>query len=253
MIQHHIVTPELVRFRYQVAGLATRMSAWVLDQVIAWLVYSLTACSVAGSLGWRSPELTSAVLILLFFLLQFAYFTAQEYLWSGRTLGKRWMGIRVISAHGGRLTFADVLLRNLLRPVDMLPNFVMLLGGVLAFLDPRGRRLGDFAADTLVVFQPTFTMPEAMIAARGRVNTYQQQPGIRNRVLSRVTREEQDLMLDLMARRDQLSTDAREALFARAASYFSRRYELPDDEDHLSDEQKVLNLALVVAANRITG
>ena len=37
-----------------------------------------------------------------------------------------------------------------------------------------------------------------------------------------------------------------------AASHFRRRYALPEDLEHLSDEQTVLNLALVLQSARFT-
>jgi uncharacterized RDD family membrane protein YckC len=68
---------------------------------------------------------------------------------TGATLGKRMVGIHVIGEDGEQLTFGASLVRNLLRLVDCL--FFYLVGGIFALTSPRGQRLGDRAAHTLVV------------------------------------------------------------------------------------------------------
>ena len=68
---------------------------------------------------------------------------------TGATLGKRMVGIHVIGEDGEHLTFGASLVRNLLRLVDCL--FFYLVGGVFALTSPRGQRLGDRAAHTVVV------------------------------------------------------------------------------------------------------
>ena len=68
---------------------------------------------------------------------------------TGATLGKRMVGIHVIGEDGEHLTFGASLVRNLLRLVDCL--FFYLVGGIFALTSPRGQRLGDRAAHTVVV------------------------------------------------------------------------------------------------------
>jgi uncharacterized RDD family membrane protein YckC len=68
---------------------------------------------------------------------------------TGATVGKRMVGIHVIGEDGEHLTFGASLVRNLLRLVDCL--FFYLVGGIFALTSPRGQRLGDRAAHTLVV------------------------------------------------------------------------------------------------------
>ena len=68
---------------------------------------------------------------------------------TGATLGKRMVGIHVIGEDGEHLTFGASLVRNLLRLVDCL--FFYLVGGLFALTSPRGQRLGDRAAHTVVV------------------------------------------------------------------------------------------------------
>jgi len=249
LTQYRITTPELVQFHYQVGGLARRGLAFALDQTI--LILALIG------LLWTAAQFGAHVGGVVFLLGKFAldmgYYTFFENRWAGQTPGKRVFKLRVIAAGGGRLTLTDILLRNLVRFIDQPAPYVGVVGGVAAFADPYHRRLGDHAADTLVVLVVKPQLPARLTRDRARVNTFQADAAIRRRILARVTREERDLMLDLMLRRDQLDPDARESLFAQAAEHFRARFALPRDMDHLSDEQAVLNLALVVQEARFGG
>src|SRR5205807_2631491 len=114
----------------------------------------------------------------------------------GQSPGKRLFQIRVISARGNKLHFTDVLIRNLMRPVDLLP-FAMVTGGVVAFIDQWHRRLGDMLADTIVIRHVRQQLPQSLANAKTRVNSFQTDAALRSRILMRVTRDERDLILDL--------------------------------------------------------
>jgi uncharacterized RDD family membrane protein YckC len=65
------------------------------------------------------------------------------------TVGKRIVGIDVVDEDGDQLGFGAAVMRNILRLVDGL--FFYLIGAIFAFSSPRGQRLGDRGAHTLVV------------------------------------------------------------------------------------------------------
>jgi len=240
MAKFRITTPEHVHFHYETAGLLTRAMAWTVDQLL------IVALKMGAAMGLgRFGVLGVALIFVAWFLIDFGYYTFTELRRAGQSPGKRLLHIRVMSANGANLQFADVLIRNLMRAVDTLP-IAMLVGGVVAWIDPLNRRLGDLAAETLVVRDARRSLPQAMLRQRSRVNTFQDDVAVRNRILTRVTREERDLILDLMVRRDDLAPEVREDLFRQAAERFRARYSLPEDLEHLSDEQTVLNLALVI-------
>ncbi|QLG29370.1 RDD family protein [Halorarum halophilum] len=69
---------------------------------------------------------------------------------SGQTLGKKALGLVVVTEEGGAPDVAAAAIRNLLRFVDWLPAFY-LLGAIVVAISDRDQRLGDLAADTLVV------------------------------------------------------------------------------------------------------
>lgn len=67
----------------------------------------------------------------------------------GRTLGKRLAGLVVTKADGTPCTTGAAVVRNLVRPVDLLLFYGV--GLVAVFVTDRGQRLGDLAAGTVVV------------------------------------------------------------------------------------------------------
>ena len=248
MAQHRITTPEQVHFHHETAGLWSRAVAWVVDQLVL-LLFRIIAVWAILKGGAGASGFAVAGVLFVFFALEVGYYIGFELWWNGSSPGKRLFKLRVISARGGRLQPTDVIIRNLLRPVDLLP-WGNLLGGVVAFFDPLSRRLGDMASETLVIREATRSIPEAIKKHRGRDNSYLADPAIAGRILARVTREERDTVWDLVLRRDGLDVDVREDLFARAAQLLRDRYSLPEDQ-HLSDEQTVLNVALVIQTARV--
>jgi uncharacterized RDD family membrane protein YckC len=83
--------------------------------------------------------------------ISFAYYILCEGL-TGQTLGKRMLGIRVVSATGTRASWGQVTARTLLRIVDALPIFYIVgLITILATGSGKRQRVGDLAAGTLVV------------------------------------------------------------------------------------------------------
>ena len=251
MILHQITTPEQVAFHYPIAGLVSRGMAWCIDQFI------LTFAAVALFVTLITADfiLGYTAFLLGKFFLDLGYWTWFELRRSGQTPGKRLLKIGVMSASGGRLRFVDVMTRTLMRFVDnpFLIPFFGVVGGLTALFDPLHRRIGDIAADTIVVAFSTKSLPSSILKQQGRANTFADNGAIRQRIMARVTRDERDVMFDLMHRRDGLHPDTREELFRDAADYFRKRYALPEDESYLSDEQTVLNLALVIQDTKFVG
>jgi uncharacterized RDD family membrane protein YckC len=144
-----IDTPERVRFRYRLAGPGMRAAAWFVDVVIqmglvmAVAVASAATASVIGGLS-------IGALLLAAFLVSWFYGAVFEGGLGGRTPGKMVLRIRVVRHDGSPCRWQDAVLRNLLRGVDQLP-WLYAVGGVVAMLDARHRRLGDLVAGTMVI------------------------------------------------------------------------------------------------------
>ncbi|HEV3097303.1 MAG TPA: RDD family protein [Candidatus Dormibacteraeota bacterium] len=146
-----ISTPERVAFQYEIAGIGSRFLAQIIDSLIITVV--LTAITIlAAALGgiFNSGDLALLVLVILGFILLAGYFLVSEAVWNGQTLGKRSVRLRVVGDHGEPLSLGQSTIRNLVRIVDFLPVFYG-IGMLTLFINGRGKRLGDFAAGTLVV------------------------------------------------------------------------------------------------------
>jgi uncharacterized RDD family membrane protein YckC len=151
-----IETPEHVVLSYHLAGPIRRGLAWGIDTVVRGGVL-LVVSIVLGLSAVFGPDLMggvkSGLILVLLFLLEWAYFVACDMLMSGRSLGKKVLGLRVVSAQGLPVGLGDSLLRNLLRGADFLP-LGYVLGVACMLSDGRFRRLGDLVAGTLVIFEP---------------------------------------------------------------------------------------------------
>jgi uncharacterized RDD family membrane protein YckC len=146
-----ISTPERVAFQYEIAGIGSRFLAQILDSLVITVVL-IAITILATSLGgiFSSGELAILIEIILGFILLAGYFLVSEAAWNGQTLGKRATRLRVVGDHGEPLTLGQAAIRNLVRIVDFLPIFYA-IGMLTLFINGRGKRLGDFAAGTLVV------------------------------------------------------------------------------------------------------
>jgi uncharacterized RDD family membrane protein YckC len=146
-----ISTPERVAFQYEIAGIGSRFLAQIVDTLVITVILiaiTILAASLGGIFG--SGGLAILIEIILGFILLAGYFLVSEAVWNGQTLGKRAARLRVVGDHGEPVTLGQAAIRNLVRIVDFLPVFYA-IGMLTLFINGRGKRLGDFAAGTLVV------------------------------------------------------------------------------------------------------
>jgi uncharacterized membrane protein SpoIIM required for sporulation/uncharacterized RDD family membrane protein YckC len=146
-----VETPEHVTLDLEIAGVGSRALAALIDVLIlvgATLGGLLLLGLVAGS-GVTLGSLGGAALLLIGFALWNGYFILFEGLRQGQTPGKRFVGIRVVGDTGNAVGFAAAVARNLMRIADFLPP-PYLIGALLVALHPRGKRLGDIVAGTVV-------------------------------------------------------------------------------------------------------
>jgi uncharacterized RDD family membrane protein YckC len=137
------------------AGVALRFVAILLDAVIVLFPLSIIVGILAGGTYsesgpgyWNGGVNVAGNAIWVWLALALGYYILCEAL-TCRTLGKRLVGIRVVDEEGDAIDLAGAVIRNLLRLVDGL--FFYLVGALFAFSSPRGQRLGDRAAHTVVV------------------------------------------------------------------------------------------------------
>ncbi|SIO09052.1 Uncharacterized membrane protein YckC, RDD family [Singulisphaera sp. GP187] len=155
-----LMTPERIVFQYPLAGPFRRYFAYLLDLAIVLVAVILTTIAlVVLSLGSTSGI---GPIFVAYFVLMWGYRGVSEALFNGQTLGKRMLGLRVVSERGVPITGAQAVLRNLVGSLDgTVPYFLrpdltslLLLTGLTSMLLTRKfQRLGDLAAGTMVVVE----------------------------------------------------------------------------------------------------
>lgn len=165
--EYTIDTPENVIFDYHIAGIGSRFIGALVDTFLLGLALSAVGLMMAILLelfGMKATDIFSnaaeggswgaglvlAFYFLLEFILMWGYFTFFEIVWNGQTPGKRVAKTRVIQGSGSPASAMSVVIRNLVRIVDWLP-WAYLIGLVTMMLNDKSRRLGDYAADTIVI------------------------------------------------------------------------------------------------------
>lgn len=134
-----------IRLDLPVAGVGSRSLSAFLDYVVLallgllWVILGLFLSSLLPS-SWLPVLMLGGL-----FLLDWGYFAGSEIAMGGKTLGKKVLGIRVVTAEGGTPEPGALLIRNLVRSLDLVVGVVMMA------IDPLSRRLGDRLAGTLVI------------------------------------------------------------------------------------------------------
>ncbi len=156
-------TPEAIAFYYELAGLGSRFLALCVDTaiqiVVAFALFLLLAWAMRGVAPLASAMQAGgktlysslmAGLIIGSFLLFYGYFILFEKIWNGQTPGKRMLGIRVVRDGGYPVELVGSIIRNLIRVLEFLVGFYA-LSAVSMVLSSENKRLGDYAAGTIVV------------------------------------------------------------------------------------------------------
>ncbi len=179
-----ISPPEGVPISFRIATGGQRFGAQLLDILITFggMFLFFLAMIWSGIFDW---SLIATLFLLLVFFLRVPYYIFSELVWNGRTIGKRIVKIRVVSADGGRLTPHQITARNLMKEVEVfMPattilsatvesgwvTFALVIWMLLVLLVPlfnkKRQRLGDMIAGTYVIDQPqSVLLPD--LAANG--------------------------------------------------------------------------------------
>lgn len=252
-----IRTPEMVRFEYRLAGPASRMFAWGIDMLA--LAAMLTALMLVGCLGnlvlslAKVSDVGWSLMLFAAFALYYGYFAFAEWRTSGRTIGKKIMGLRVLQSGGMRILAFHALARNVLRVLDSVFPFYT-VGSVALLSTLRMQRLGDLVAGTIVVHDDRPPqLPK--VAAQGDDpvrSAILSDKGLPRRMARRLRNDERELLFDAARRADEIDLEVRGPLFARLAEHFSARLGLARDP-HVSDERLVQNLARALLSGERDG
>jgi uncharacterized RDD family membrane protein YckC len=240
-----IQTPEGIVFPLQIASPVSRFLALVIDQICIYILSGIlsTLLGLVGILNW---DLAAAFAMLASAIVSIGYPILLEWRWRGQTIGKRAMHLQVMDEQGLRLEFSQIVIRNLLRVVDALPAFY-LVGGIASFLNSRGQRLGDMAANTIVIRHPIVAEPDFDQILPGKYNSFREYPHLTARLRQNLSPREAGIALQALMRRDMLEDQARLKLFAELRLHMEEIVRFPPEiTDGISDEQYVRNAVDVV-------
>ncbi|MFQ6171932.1 RDD family protein [Oryzobacter sp. R7] len=147
-----LVTGEGVAVEVPAASVAARMASGLIDVVLALTLLIGGIIAFGLALGDASDAMVGIVGIAWSTIVIVVLPATLETVTRGRTLGKLALGLRVVRDDGGPITARHAVVRALVAYVE-----VYILTGVPALLaamiHPRGKRLGDMAAGTMVVSQ----------------------------------------------------------------------------------------------------
>lgn len=229
-----VETPEQVDIDLPLAGIGTRGLAYLLDLafqtvpllVLAIAMYVLLPEDARPSELFDSDDrhgtrqlnhLALAFISVLVFVTNSGYFVIFELRWRGQSPGKRALGLRVMRDGGYAIDGRAALVRNLLRAVDILPT-AYLLGMVTLFTGRQGKRVGDYAAGTIVISERR---------SRANRSSEAQAP----RPPGRLSTEERALVEQFLLRRASLGAEARARLARELATRISHRLGQPPPGD----------------------
>jgi uncharacterized RDD family membrane protein YckC len=240
-----IRTPEGIVFPLVLASPISRFLALAVDLACIYVTTGVIS-TVLSLTGLISPDIGTAVFMLASAIVSVGYPMLLEWRWRGQTIGKKLLRLQVMDGQGLRLQASQIVIRNLLRGVDALPGFYG-VGGAAAFFSIRGQRLGDLAANTIVVRHPEAVEPDFEKILPGKYNSFREHPHLAARLRQNVTPREAGLALEALLRRAQFEDNARPALFAEIRAHFEQVVRFPPEAtDGLSDEQYVRNVADVL-------
>ncbi len=229
--QYSISTPENVDLHMELAGFGNRVLACIIDTLLTALLNLVLVVGLLGiwfllkqlSLSAGALALWSTALLMIgitvSFIILYGYYLFFEGLWQGQTPGKKFADIRVIEQSGQPITWSSAIVRNLMRLID---QGLMMIGFISMLIDKNERRLGDFAAGTIVIRErtPKTKAVPILIDAANKDATLD---------VGRITPDEYDLLTTFLKRREQLS-QARPVVAKQLEQYFKRKLGAEDSQ-----------------------
>ncbi len=167
-----LVPPEGVPIRFEVAGIAARFGAQLLDILIT-VVVMVSVILLLAVLPFTIEPLVTSLAAILMLVIRAPYYILTELFWNGQTVGKRATGLRVLGADGRGLTTHAVVARNLMKEVEIfMPGTMLIVSGslgtvwnlillvwiaivlIIPLTNSKRQRLGDLIANTYVTCRP---------------------------------------------------------------------------------------------------
>lgn len=255
--EYNIDTPENVTFGYEVAGIGSRFIGALIDSftlVVSLIVLSTVFFAIMSRLGgagsidellapdtdWQSG-LSIALFALLQFIIFWGYFILFELVWNGQTPGKRVAKTRVVRVDGNPAGALEIVVRNLVRIVDFLPG-AYAIGLIVMFLNDKARRLGDYAAGTMVIREQSEIKLDSLSQVRRptALPAAEDDPLLTRYVnVRRLSVTDYELIRESLRRHNEgtVSTD----ILRRLALALAAKLEVPAPEPHWTASRQFLN------------
>lgn len=213
-----VVTPEAVVLEFETASVASRSLAQGVDLGVRFgLLYVLVLIAGAGSAAFGTTAAIVSLIVGLFLIL-FGYPALLEAR-NGQTVGKRVLGLRVVTVEGAPIRFRHAAIRSLLSIVDFFLPPLGVSATLVALLNRQNQRLGDVFAGTIVLRERTgaaFPVPVSFPPLPG-FELY-----ARSLDVGGVTPEQYAVIRSFLIRVNRLTPDARGQLGTKLANAVAR-------------------------------
>jgi uncharacterized RDD family membrane protein YckC len=158
-----MVTGDAVVLDVQIAQMPVRALSAFIDLTVVFIAYLIGIVLWAATLTDLDSALSAAVLIIFTVLAIVGYPLIFETATRGRSLGKMALGLRVVSDDGGPERFRQALFRALAGVIEIW-TFAGGPAVICSMLSPRGKRIGDVFAGTMVISEraPRLSPPPPM-------------------------------------------------------------------------------------------
>lgn len=230
-----ILTPENVYVEYELAGLGSRFAAFFIDTLIQCItLVTIGFIALSGQLSLLKTggknSLMIALSIVIAFLILFGYFVFFEMILQGQTPGKKLLKLTVVKKNGEPIGFFESMVRNILRIIDGIiiipPSYVV--GPLFIMFGAEYRRVGDFAANTIVVKTKKNEKLVTIDQLLNKANTEQQETEGVN--VYPVSNYEYSVLKEFLERKDQLGE--RRPVFAfHLNKYFLKKFNIEKPYD----------------------
>ncbi len=241
---HRIETPEQIDLGLELAGPGSRAVAQVLDWLIKiallfllGVVAAITLAMVGNNLGAGLTFALGALAVVVVVGFWMGYDIWFEGYRNGQTPGKKRCGIRVVRVGGGPIDIRAAAIRNIVGLADFLP-FGYLAGGILTLLSKHAQRLGDMAADTVVIREREevahIERPAAIDQLATTAYTFSPEQ------LSRLTPTDRHVLESYFSRRPTMGWRVREDLSRKLLDTFLTKTGFPPGDDLDEDPEAFL-------------
>jgi uncharacterized RDD family membrane protein YckC len=163
-----ISTTQNIDIDFEIAGLAERIWARMIDIGIFIAIFFLYLALGIGGIGGSKLHFVMVVIIIIAMVYPFV----MEVFFNGQSIGKKALKIKVISLDGERPTLGQYAIRWIARLIDFTVTGGA-VGLVLVAITDKNQRLGDLLANTSVVKTQPRTTFEDLYFTQPTEETYE--------------------------------------------------------------------------------